>query len=41
MVEDALNYCFFIIDAIVIDDDSTIQDLLKHLYIGDQGHVLK
>ena len=40
MVEDALYNCFFFIDIIVSDDDSTMQDMLKHPYKGAQGQVL-
>ena len=41
MVEDAYYNRFFIIDVIVSDDDSTIQDVLKHSSIGVRGQVLK
>ena len=30
MVEDAILNRFFVIDIIVSDDDSTMQDVLKH-----------
>ena len=41
MVEDAFYNCFFIIDAISIDDYITIKSVLKHPYIGVQVQVLK
>ena len=41
MVEYALYNCFFIIDVIVSNDESTMQDVLKHPSIGVRGQVLK
>ena len=41
MVEDAFYNCFFIIDVIVSDDDSTMRAVLKHPYKGARGQVLK
>ena len=41
MVEDALYYRFLIIDVTVIDNDSTMQYVLKHPSIGAWGKVLK
>ena len=41
MLEDAFNNCFFIIDVIVSDDESTIRAVLKHPSISVQGQVLK
>ena len=41
MIEDALYNCFFIIDVKLINNDSTMQDVLKHSYKGAQGHGLK
>ena len=41
MVEDAYYYCFFIIDVIVSDDNSTMRAVLKHPIIGVRGQVLK
>ena len=40
MVEDTLYNHLFIIDVIVSDDDSTMQAVLKHPYIGARGLVL-
>ena len=40
MVEDALYNIFFIIEIIVSDDDSTMQDVLKHPLISVSGQVL-
>ena len=39
MVEDAFYNCFFIIDVIVSDDDSTMQAVLKHPSKGARGVV--
>ena len=41
MVEDAFYNRFFIIDVIVSDDDSTMQDVLKHPSKGARCQVLK
>ena len=41
MVEDAFYNQFFIIDVIVIDDESTMQAVLKHPSICVRGQVLK
>ena len=41
MVEDAHYNRFFIIDAIVSDDDSTMRAVLKHPRIGVRGQFLK
>ena len=41
MLEDAFYNNLFIIDAIVSDNDRTMQDVLKHPYIGVQGQYLK
>ena len=41
MIEDAFYNCFFIIDIIVSDDDSTMQDVLKHSSKGARGQVIK
>ena len=41
MVEDALYNWFFIVDAIISDDDSTVRAVLKHPLIGVRGKVLK
>ena len=41
MVEDAFYNCFFIIDAIARDDDSTMRAQLKHPSVGVQGQVMK
>ena len=41
MAEDAFYNRFFIIDVIISDDDSTMQDVLRHPLIGDRGQVLK
>ena len=41
MVEDAFYNCFFIIDVIVSDDDSTMRALLKHPSKGARCQVLK
>ena len=41
MVEDAYYNRFFIIDVIVSNDYSTVQDVLKHPIIGVRGQVLK
>ena len=41
MVEDAFLNCFFVIDIIVSDDDSTIRAMLKHPPKGARGQVLK
>ena len=41
MVEDAFRHCCFIIDATVSDNDSTMQDVIKHPPIGARGQVLK
>ena len=41
MVEDAFCNCFFIIDVIVSDDDSTMRAVINHPYKGTQGQVLK
>ena len=41
MVEDAFYNRFFIIDVIVINNDSTIRAVLKHPSIGVRGQVLK
>ena len=40
MVEDAFYNCFFIIDVIGSDDDSTMQTVLKHPSKGARGQVL-
>ena len=40
-VEDEFYNHFFIIDAIAINNDSTLRALLKHLSIGVRGQVLK
>ena len=40
MVEDSLYNCFFIIDAIVRNDDSTMRAVLKNPSIGFRGQVL-
>ena len=40
MVEDALYNIFLIIEIIVSDDDSTMQDVLKHPLISVSGQVL-
>ena len=41
MVEDALYDCFFIIDAIVRNNYSTVRAVLKHPSIGVRKQVLK
>ena len=41
MVEDAFYNHFFINDAIIRDEDSTIRAVLKHPYKGAQCQVLK
>ena len=41
VAEDALYNQFFIIDVIVSNNDSTMRAVLKHLYKGAQGQVLK
>ena len=41
MVEDAYYNCFFIINVIVSNDDSTMRAVLKHPSIGVRGQVLK
>ena len=41
MVEYAFYNRFFIIDAIVSDDECTIRAFLKHPYIGARDQVLK
>ena len=41
MVEDAFYNCFFIIDVIVSNDDSTMRAVLKHPSKGARGQVLK
>ena len=41
MVEDAFYNRFFIIDAIVSDNDSTIRAVIKHPPKGARGQVLK
>ena len=41
MVEDVFHGHFFIIDGIVINDNSTMQDVLNHLSIGASGQVNK
>ena len=41
MVEDALYNCFFVIDVIVSDNDSTMRAVIKHPTIGVQFQVLK
>ena len=41
MVENVFYNCFFIIDVIVGNDDSTMRYELKHPSIGVQGQVLK
>ena len=41
MVEDAYYNCFFIIDVIVSNDDSTMRAVLKHPIICVRGQVLK
>ena len=41
MVEDAFLNCFFVIDIIVSDNDSTMQAVLKHPSKGARGQVLK
>ena len=41
MVEDALYNCFFISDAIVSNDDRTMQDVLEHPSKGARGQVMK
>ena len=41
MVEDAYYNCFFIIDVIVSNDNSTVQAVLKHPSIGVRGQVIK
>ena len=41
MVEYALYNCFFIIDVIFRDDDSTMQAVPKHPSKGARGQVLK
>ena len=41
MVEDALYNCFFIIDVITRDNDSTIRAVIKHPSKGALGKVLK
>ena len=41
MVEDGLYNRFFVIGAIVSNDDSTMQDVLNHPYKGARGQVLK
>ena len=41
MVEDELYNLFFIIDAIVSNDDRTMQAVLEHPSKGAQGQVLK
>ena len=41
MVEDSFCNRFFIVDVIVIDDDSTMQAVLKYPQICVRGKVLK
>ena len=41
MVDNVFYNCFFIIDVIVGDDDSTMRSELKHPSIGVRGQVLK
>ena len=41
MVEDALYNHFFIIDVIIADNESKMQDVLKHPSKGAQGKFLK
>ena len=41
MVDDAFYNQFFIVDVIVSDNDSKIQAVLKHPFIGYWGQVLK
>ena len=41
MVEDAFRHHCFIIYSIVRDDDSTMQDVLKHPSIGVRGQLMK
>ena len=41
MVYNALYNRFFIIDAIVSDDDTTMRSVLMHPSIGVRGQVLK
>ena len=41
MVEDTFYNCFYIIDVIVSNNNSTIQAVLKHPSKGDQGKVMK
>ena len=41
MVEDAYYNCFFIIDVIVSNNDSTMRAVLKNPSIGVQGQILK
>ena len=41
MVEDTFRHRCLIIDAIVSDDDRTMQDVIKHPSIVAQGKVLK
>ena len=41
MVAYAFHHSCFIIDFIAIDNDSTIQDMLKHPSRGDGGQVMK
>ena len=41
MVEDAFLNCFFVIDIIVSDNDSTMRAVLKHPSKGSRGQVLK
>ena len=41
IVEDAFYNCFFIIYAIVGDDDSTMRAVLKHPSKGARGQALK
>ena len=41
MVEDAFRDQFFVIGAIVGDDDSTMIAVLKHLSIGSRGQVMR
>ena len=40
MVEDALYNCFFIIDVIVSNVDSTMEAVLKHPLMVVRGQVL-
>ena len=40
-VEDKFHDHYFIIDVIVRDDASRMQDVLKHSSIGDWGQAMK